>query len=95
VPIPAGGVTSPAPVPAPVVAPSPTAVAAAPAAEIRPASSAPSAGFWLAAGLLGVFMLIVSLVLGDPSPPVTVGGRSKLDQVLRERGSDAFTVRRG
>jgi hypothetical protein len=39
-------------------------------------------------------MLVVSLVLGDPSPPVATGSRSKLDQVLRDRGSDAFTVRR-
>jgi hypothetical protein len=92
-PISVGGVTSPAPVPTPVVAPSSPAPSSTPVAAIRPASSAPSAGFWVVAALLGVFMLIVSLVLGDPSPPVTAGGRSKLDQVLRDRGSDAFTVR--
>lgn len=94
VPVGVGGITSPAPVPPPVVAPS-AQPSTSPVAAIRPASSAPSAGFWVAAAILGVFMLIVSLVLGDPSPPVTAGGRSKLDHVLRERGSDAFTVRRG
>jgi hypothetical protein len=94
-PIPGGVETSAPPVPAPVVAPSTPAVSATPVAAIRPASSAPSAGFWVAAALLGVLMLIISLVLGDPSPAVTAGGRSKLDQVLRDRGSDAFTVRRG
>ncbi len=93
-PIAGGVVSAPAPVPAPVVAPSTPAPATTPVAAVRPASSAPSAGFWIAAAVLGGLMLIVSLVLGDPSPPVTVGGRSKLDQVLRERGSDAFTVRR-
>jgi len=93
-PISGGDLSSPAPVPTPVVAPSPTA-STTPVAAVLPASSAPPAGFWIAAALLGVFMLIVSLVLGDPSSPVTAGGRSKLDQVLRDRGSDAFTVRRG
>ncbi|MBV9099056.1 MAG: hypothetical protein JO079_13460, partial [Frankiaceae bacterium] len=89
-----GGTTSAPPAPAPVVAsPAPT-VSTTPVAAVRPASSAPSAGFWLAAAILGVFMLLVSLVLGDPASPVAVGGRSKLDNVLRERGSDAFTVRR-
>ena len=89
-----GGTTSAPPASAPVLAsPTPT-VSATPVAAIRPASSAPSAGFWLAAAILGVFMLLVSLVLGDPASPVAVGGRSKLDNVLRERGSDAFTVRR-
>ena len=67
---------------------------ATPVAALRPASAAPSAGFWIAAAALGGLMLIISLVLGDPSPAVTAGGRSKLDQVLRDRGSDAFTVRR-
>lgn len=92
-----GGVVSgPAPASTPVVAPSPTPLGSTtPVAAVAPASSLPSAGFWIAAAILGVFMLIVSLVLGDPSPPVTAGGRSKLDQVLRDRGSDAFTVRRG
>jgi len=89
-----GGTTSAPPASPPVVAsPTPT-VSATPVAAVRPASSAPSAGFWLAAAILGVFMLLVSLVLGDPASPVAVGGRSKLDNVLRERGSDAFTVRR-
>jgi len=87
-----GGVTSPAPVSPPVVAPSPQP-STSPVAAVRAASAAPSAGFWVAAALLGALMLIVSLVLGDPSPAVTAGGRSKLDQVLRDRGSDAFTVR--
>jgi hypothetical protein len=93
-PVPIAGGVAPPPVPTPVVAPSATAVSAAPVAAVRPASSAPSAGFWVAAAVLGALMLIVSLVLGDPTPPVTAGGRSKLDQVLRDRGSDAFTVRR-
>jgi hypothetical protein len=89
-----GGTSSAPPVPAPVVASPTPSVSATPVASVRPASSLPSAGFWLAAAAFGLLMLIVSFVLGDPSPPVAAGGRSKLDQVLRERGSDAFTVRR-
>ena len=92
-PVAGGVISSPPPVSAPVVAPS-AQPSTTPAAAVRAASAAPSAGFWVAAAVLGVLMLIISLVLGDPSPPVTVGGRSKLDQVLRDRGSDAFTVRR-
>jgi hypothetical protein len=77
----------------PVVAsPAPT-VSIAPVAAIRPASSAPSAGFWIAGAVLAALMLLVSLVLGDPSPPVAAGSRSRLDKVLRDRDSDAFTVR--
>jgi hypothetical protein len=94
-PISVGGVTAPAPVPGEGGVAVNPATPTNPSASVRPASSAPSAGFWIAAAVLGGFMLIVSLVLGDPNPPVTTGGRSKLDQVLRDRGSDAFTVRRG
>lgn len=91
---PVTGTTAPDAGSTPVVAPPSTPVSATPVAAIRPASSAPSAGFWIAGIGLAIFMLIVSLVLGDPSPPVTAGGRSKLDHVLRDRSSDAFTVRR-
>jgi hypothetical protein len=79
----------------PVVAsPTPT-IAASPVAAVRPASSTPTAGFWIAGAVLALLMLLVSLVLGDPSPPVTSGSsRSRLDRVLRDRESDAFSVRR-
>jgi hypothetical protein len=93
VPLPGSGdTTTPGGGSAPVVAsPTPT-IAAAPVAAIRPASSAPSAGFWAATGILGALMLLISLVLGDPTPPVASGPRSRLDRVLRERDS-AFTDR--
>lgn len=86
------GGNAPAPVvasPVPAVAPATTAVAA-----VKPASSAPTAGFWLAAIAIAAIVLVTSLVLGDPSPaPATAAAGSRLDRVLRERNVDVFTVR--
>jgi hypothetical protein len=88
-PAPAVAPATPAtPAPAPQVAPQPQA---APVAHISPASTAPSAAFWLLAVLLLSFLALVSLVVGDtevaqaasrPGKRVRV---SRLDHVLRSR----------
>jgi hypothetical protein len=65
----------------------------APAAAVKPTSSAPTSAFWLAGIGLALVLLITSLVLGDPSPAPTTAERSRLDRVLRDRSTDSFSVR--
>jgi hypothetical protein len=93
--VPTGPTTGTAQPPAttPQVAPASNLGGAAPAAAIKPASAAPTAAFWLAGIGLALLLLVTSLVLGDPSSAPTTAERSRLDRVLRDRSTDAFTVR--
>ena len=76
--------TSAQPGSAPVVAASPAAAPVTrPVAAAKTAPAVPTKAFWAAALVLGAFLLIASLVLGDPTTVAATAKRSRLDQVLR------------
>lgn len=99
VPLPADatGSTGPPAAPPPVVAslaPATTPVTR-PVAAIKPAPTAPTTTFWLAALALGALILAASLVLGDGATVAEASAStgSRLDRVLRQRDTALFTIR--
>lgn len=76
---------------APQVAPV-TTKQLAPVAKVSAASSAPSRGFWIGAAAFAALILLLSLVLGDQPRPVSVGGGSRLDRVLRGASADTSVL---